>query len=119
MNITMKKSVKAVLLSGLLFPGTGHFSLKRYQRGMLFFIPALMSLVFIINYVLNKALSIADQILQSPIPLDAEAISQMIYPANGASEVFMLNLATWIFIACWIISMIDSYRLGKVADGDK
>ncbi len=110
----MKKSIKAVLLSGLLFPGIGHFSLKRYQRGMIFFIPALTSLVFLVYYVLTKAFSIADQISQSEIPLDAQAISSIIYSENGATEVFMLNVATWIFIACWIISMIDSYRLGSV-----
>ena len=50
----MRKSIKAVLLSALVFPGIGHFALKRYQRGLIFFVPALLSLSLIVYYILSK-----------------------------------------------------------------
>ena len=58
----MKKSVKAALLSGLVFPGVGQFSLKRYLRGLVFFVPAMLSLVFIVDSSMRRAFAIAGQI---------------------------------------------------------
>jgi hypothetical protein len=112
----MKKSIKAALFSGLVFPGTGHFSLELYQRGMIFFAPALASLLFLIYYSLNKAYTIADQIQRGEIPLDQATITNLILAAPTGSEQLMLNIATWTIIACWIISIIDSYRRGHIAE---
>lgn len=112
----MKKSVKAALYSGLLFPGTGHFSLDRYQRGMLFFTPAMLSIVFLVHNALSKAYAIVDQIERGAIPADPETITRLIAAAPVGSELLMLKLATWAMIICWIGGIIDAYRLGKIAD---
>ncbi len=112
----MKKSIKAVLLSGLVFPGVGHFSLNRYQRGMIFFVPALMSLLFIVYSEMSKAYSIAEKIESGQIPLDVATISDLITASPGGTEMLLLNIASWVILACWIGGMIDSYRLGKIAD---
>jgi len=112
----MKKSVKALLISGLVFPGTGHFSLERYQRGLLFFLPAALSILYLIRYSLDKAYTIAEQIQLGQIPLDTVVITNLIAAQPGGAEWLKLKIATWIFIFCWVVSMIDSFRLGKIAD---
>jgi hypothetical protein len=112
----MKKSIKAALFSGLVFPGAGHFSLKRYQRGMIFFVPTLLSLLFLVHYSLSKAYAIADQITLGKIPLDTELITSLISAPPVGTELLKLQIATWIMIVCWIVSIVDSYRLGKQAD---
>lgn len=112
----MRKTIKAVLLSALVFPGTGHFSLKRHQRGLIFFVPALLSLSLIVYYVLSESFAIADRIAQNQVPLNAEAISALMLSQHSESGLFTANAATWIFTACWVIGTIDAFRLGRQAD---
>ena len=112
----MKKSVKAALFSGLVFPGVGQFSLKRYARGLIFFAPAMASLAFMLDHSIRKAFSIVDKIERGEVPLDPDAIANLISATSSSSESLMLAAAQWIIILCWIISIIDAYRLGKQAD---
>lgn len=112
----MRKSIKAALFSILVFPGAGHFSLKRYQRGMIFFVPAMLSLLYLINYSLNKAYAIADQVTLGSIPLDPQIISNLTSATANGSELFKLQAAIWVMGICWIIGTIDSFRLGYIAD---
>ena len=112
----MRKSIKAALLSGLVFPGTGHFSLDRYQRGLLFFIPSLLGFLYLIRYSLNQAYTIADQISLGKIPLDTAVITNLITAQPDGAEMLKLQIATWMFIICWVLSIIDSFRLGRIAD---
>ena len=112
----MKKSVKAALYSGLLFPGTGHFSLGRYPRGMLFFMPAFISFIFLVHNALSKAYAIVERIERNELPQDPQAIALLISADPGESELLLLRIVTWTLIACWLGSIIDAYRLGKTAD---
>lgn len=112
----MRKSIKAALFSGLVFPGVGHFSLKRYQRGMVFFAPSMLSLIFLIYHALNKAYFIADQIERGAVSLDTAAIIKLISAPPVGTELLMLNTATWIIIGCWVVSIIDSFMLGNIMD---
>ena len=112
----MRKSIKAALLSGLVFPGVGHFSLNRYQRGLVFFAPTFFALIMLIRYSLNKAYTIADQISVGAIPLDTAVITNLISSPPEAAEMLRLQMATWIIILCWVISIVDSFRLGRILD---
>jgi hypothetical protein len=112
----MKKAIKAALLSGLIFPGAGHCSLKRFKRGLVFFIPAILSMVFLIQHTVNQALGIVEQIEQGTVPLDAEAISKLIAAPPPDTTLLLMNIATWVLVACWAGAIVDSYRLGHIAD---
>lgn len=98
----MRKTIKAALFSILIFPGIGHFALGKYVRGLAFLIPALISTYLLVRNVLEQANAMADQLLQGASPQYAE-------PAN-------LKYASWVFLACWIVSIADSIRLGRQAD---
>ena len=112
----MRKSIKAALLSGLVFPGAGHFSLSHYRRGFIFFIPTLLAMIMLIRYSLNKAYTIADQISLGKIPLDTAVITNLISTSPEPAEFFRLKIATWIIIVCWLIGIVDSFRMGHKID---
>jgi hypothetical protein len=112
----MKKSVKAALFSGLVFPGVGQFSLKRYARGLIFFLPAMSSLVFMLDHSMRNAFSIVDKIERGEVPLDPDAIANLISATASSSDSRMLAAAQWLIVLCWVVSIIDAYRLGIQAD---
>jgi hypothetical protein len=112
----MKLSLKAALLSGLAFPGTGHFILKQYLRGLIFFLPSLISLLYLLRYSVNKANALAAQIAQGNIPLDAAVIGKAITASPAGTELAQLEIAAWILLVSWLLGIVDSFRQGQLAD---
>lgn len=110
----MKKSEKAALFSGLVFPGVGHFILKRYARGMVFFVPSMIGLIFILDDVVTRASSAVDKILSGAVSSDLETITRLV--ALSESDSLKLNIAMAVLIACWGIGIIDSYRIGRLEE---
>jgi hypothetical protein len=112
----MKKSVKAALLSALVFPGVGHFLLKRYARGLVLFVLTVLALVFVGNHTMQMASSIVDKIMSGEIAPDAQTIAALISATPDGSDALMLNLATLVMIVCWVVGIADSWRIGRIAD---
>ena len=110
----MKKSEKAALFSGLVFPGVGHFILKRYVRGMVFFVPSMLGLIFIVDNVIQRTSSAIDKILSGAASSDMATITRLV--SASESDSLKLNIATAVLIACWVISVIDSYRIGRLEE---
>lgn len=108
----MKRSTKAALLSGLVFPGLGHMVLKQYLRGSILMLSALIALSVIVAKAVNKALAIVDKINSGEVPLEAGAITEQVSKSTGGMEGSILNIATLVVVACWLIGIIDSYRVG-------
>lgn len=112
----MKKSSKALLYSALIFPGSGHFLLRRYLPGGLLAATALACLVVIIASVIDAAQKVSDKILRGEIPLDIERINDAVATQAAAAGTTTTTIATWLLVACWILAAIDAWRLGRHAD---
>lgn len=112
----MKKSFKAALYSGLIFPGAGQFLLKRYIRGMIFFAPSMAALVYVVDFVMRKATSIVEQIEQGTIPLEPVSLSQLLEGSSKGSDLYLANAVQWVMLAIWALSLIDAYRLGNIME---
>jgi len=112
----MRKSIKAPLLSGLVFPGTGQFSLHLGGRAMIFFLPSLVSLIVLVHYSLSKAYAVVDLIEQGKVPLDTGVITNLISAPPVGAEMLKIQIATWVIIVCWLASIVDAYRQGRIAD---
>jgi hypothetical protein len=110
----MKKSMKAALWSGLVFPGAGHFVLKRYTRGMVLFVPTVLALIYVVNDMLQRAAAVAEKILSGAVATDVTAITALV--AAGGSESNLLDLAGYVLLACWVGGIVDSYRIGAMDD---
>ena len=111
----MKKSLKAALLSALVFPGVGHFSLKSHLIGLIFSSTALVGLYFVFVNILEKAQTIVEKIERGEVALDIPSISTMLTEQTSA-EAQSMSIAVWVFIIAWLVSIIDSYRLGRAID---
>jgi len=62
----------ALLLSGLVFPGSGHFVLGHKIRGAIFVLPTLAANVFMLRDVMARADQLVDQINSGALPLDPD-----------------------------------------------
>ncbi len=108
----MTRSIKAALLSGLIFPGIGHIVLKQYLRGSGLMLFALVALSVIVTRIYQRALTIVDSINSGDIPVDTSAIAEMVSNSTSGADSFIENIAVIVLGACWLIGVIDSYRLG-------
>ena len=108
----MKRSSKAALLSGLIFPGIGHIVLKQYLRGSVLMLFALVALSVIVTRIYQRALTIVDRINSGDIPVDTGAIAEMVSNSTSGADSSIENIAMIVLGVCWLIGIIDSYRLG-------
>ena len=112
---TMNNSLKGAVLSGLVFPGLGQVVLKHYKRGAVLILTVLLSLSLIVVKVVQQALAILEQIESEGGTLDMDTISSAAAQASTASGSFVVNLLLAILL-CWIIGILDAYRIGKRKD---
>ena len=108
----MTRSTKAALLSGLVFPGIGHMVLKQYLRGSVLMISALTASSVIVTVVIQRALTIVDRINSGDIPVETGAIAEMVSNSTNGADSLIENISVIVLGACWLIGIIDSYRLG-------
>ena len=109
----MKKSIKAALVSVLVFPGTGHFVVRRPLRGLFYLVPALVATAFLVNYTLNRSFSIMDRVLSGEVAMEPAAIRQMLEEAPPRNTALMLQAAGFVLAGCWILGSLDAYVLGS------
>ena len=108
----MNKSTKAALLSALVFPGAGHFYLKKHITGAILAVAALGSLCLVVANMVEKAQQIADKILSGEVPLDVAAITELLSKQPVGAEAQIVNIAWVVLIISWLLGIVDSYRIG-------
>jgi hypothetical protein len=111
----MKKSIKAALFSALAFPGCGHFILRHYRSGVALLAISLGALAIVMSDAIKQANIIANKILASEIPLDAQTITDSVEAANHAASSPAATIAMWVLSACWLVGIVDAYRIGRNA----
>ena len=110
----MKLSVKAALFSALAFPGCGHLLLKRYAVATLLAGISMVCVYFILTTTMQMAEGIVAQIQSGQIPLDADQIESAITQAEQSGKGGRwADLTTYLLGLCWIVGIIDSYRVGQ------
>jgi hypothetical protein len=109
----MNLATRAALFNALLFPGWGHFYLKRYKRGLMFIVPVLAGMLSLCWAVVQVAITIlkANPIKKSAV--DINAVLQLSANATKAIDLNTISLILLLMILLWVISIIDAYQLGK------
>ena len=115
----MRKSTKAALLSAFVFPGLGHFFLKKYVAGVVLVGVSFAGIYYVITKTVERALQITEKIQRGEIQPDIAAITELVSKQSTGSEVQLINIATIAFVSCWIVGIIDSYRVGCVQDREQ
>jgi hypothetical protein len=108
----MKRSTKAALISGLVFPGLGHFYLRRYLKGILLAFAAALAIYFLVSTTVHTALEVVEKIEGGSVPLDVKAIIDLVSQQSQGTEQ-LTNIATIALLALWLIGIADSYRVGR------
>lgn len=108
----MHRSVRAALLSGLVFPGVGQLYLGRYLRACLFLLPALAAALYFSTEVMQPVLAIAREVQSGALPFDPLAI-QMRLEDQGHAASPLVNVAALVMLAAWIGATIDAWFAGK------
>lgn len=114
----MKKSTKAALLSGLVFPGTGQIYLKRYVSGIIFLVGAAVAFYIILSAVLSTANEVVEMVQSGSVALDPLTISDLITQKLSGKEQ-TLSVAKYVLVAIWIVGIIDSYRQDRTSQRPK
>jgi len=112
----VKKSLKAALLSGLVFPGVGYFAVRRPARGVVTVVLSGVCLVYLIKVALAQATVLMDRIMTGDVPIDASGIHNLVATTSAASNTGMVNLASLMLTVCWLVSVVDGYRIGQQED---
>jgi hypothetical protein len=109
----MTQSMKATLISALVFPGGGHFYMKKHLVGALLAGISLICLYLLVATAVEAAEIISQKILSGEIPLDVFRIRAEIYEQSAASATGTTGIATWALAICWLVGIADSFRLGR------
>ncbi len=88
--------------------------LKQYLRGSILMLSTLIAVSVIVTKAINQALTIVDKINTGEIPVEAGTITELVSKSSSGAEGSMLNIAALVVGACWLIGIIDSYRLGII-----
>jgi len=112
----MKKSTKAVLLSAFVFPGAGHLYLKKYLPGSIIAGVSLVGIYYLVTTMVERAWEIAERIQSGAVQLDATTITELVSQQSAGADSQLNNIATLAIIICWVVGIVDSYRLGRVRD---
>jgi len=115
----VKESVKAVLWSIFIFPGSGHFYLKTPAAGIVIAAIAIAALLVVLSKMVERANQIAEKIVTGEVSFDLLAITEMVSKQSGFGDTRLLNVAWYCLIAIWIIGAIDAYRLGRIRETER
>jgi hypothetical protein len=108
----MNKATKAALLSALVFPGAGHFLLKKYLTGVVLGGASVAALYLLIVKAVEKALLISEKIQSGEVPLDVATITELVTQQATGADAQLINIATAVLCLSWLIGIVDSYRVG-------
>ena len=112
----MNKSIKSALLSALVFPGAGHFYLKKYVAAVLLSLTTFIALYFIVSTAVQSAHLIVDKIQRGEIKPDFAAITDMLALMPAGTESWMVNVATVVLLLAWVVAIVDCLRVGRQQD---
>jgi len=112
----MNNSLKGALLSGLVFPGLGQVILKHYKSGIALMLIVSVNMLLIIVKAVQQAFIILNKIELEGGVINGSAISKAAAQASTTSESLIFKLLLLLIILCWIIGVVDAYRIGKKKD---
>lgn len=105
----MKKSVKAALLSGLVFPGTGQVYLGQRRRGWSVIVAVILIFAGVVSHITVKAYREIAAAAAQGAAIDITAIQKSV----AASSDFATTAGLVLLILLWLAAIIDAYIAGE------
>jgi len=114
----MKTSTKAVLLSGLVYPGIGQLVYHAYRRAVVLILLFSIAAYLYIEEVMSKYQPLVDKVKSGEIALDAQALTQEIAKNPIILDPLLVSSLTYTLLICWVVGIVDAYRIGIKKDAD-
>ncbi len=112
----MNNTLKGILFSALIFPGTGQIMLGKYLRGAIFFAVSFISGILCVTGIVRQAVAVLQGfVAKGEVITIPKIMSIMADLSTYASSVF-LKAAFLIFFCCWLASVLDAWRIGRQLD---
>ena len=86
--------------------------LKQYIRGLVLMLSALIAVSVIVTAAIKRALTIVDRINSGEISGETGAITELVSNSISSADNSIVNISVIVVGACWLIGIIDSYRVG-------
>ncbi|MFT5580048.1 MAG: hypothetical protein ACI9WS_002808 [Paraglaciecola psychrophila] len=109
----MTRSIKAALLSALVFPGLGHFYTRKPLLGFIFSSIAAVCLYLLFSIVMDIALQMQAGLESGEIPMDLLHIQTMIAEKIASEERYNVNALSFILLLDWLVAVVDAFRQGR------
>lgn len=112
----MSNTLKGVLFSAFIFPGAGQIILSRYRRGALFFGLAFFSGILSVTAVVRQAVLMLQHLVNAGDVVSVPKVIQIVAQASTTASTLFTQLAFLLFFGCWLVSVVDAYRIGRELD---
>lgn len=112
----MRKSLLAALLSALVFPGAGHFALKKPVQGVLLSAVTIVCLYFLLTTTVEIAQQLIVKIQLGEIAMDIITIREMVSQQFTGIDDQRINMPSLLLVICWVVAIVDSFRIGWLQD---
>jgi TM2 domain-containing membrane protein YozV len=109
----MSRTANAVLLSALVLPGAGQLYLKHSGRGFALIGVSLACLWVMVDGAMQLASTVLGQLEADGGAIDAGHITELVAQASSSSGSTLVTVATLGLAGCWLIGIVDAYRLGR------
>lgn len=113
----MKASNKAALLSAFVFPGVGHFYLKKYWRGLMIMLIFLSGVGFMVWSAASSALNHLDSLMlkMQSGNTSLQEIADIAGSQTSAKAPYY-DAVFYLIVCVWIFTVVDAYKIGKHRD---
>jgi TM2 domain-containing membrane protein YozV len=101
----LKSKVVAALLSGLVFPGAGQYYMGRRRLALALVVLAAAGGLLYLDYALDQASAVADQVLAGRVALDPAAIAAQI---EARPTPLSVTIGAALFGLCWVGSVLEA-----------
>ena len=112
----MNNSLRGAFWSGLVFPGLGQVVLKHYRRGAVIMLTVLAGLSVIVVQAVQKAFIILEKIKSEGGTIDMDMILDAALQTSTNSDSLIFSFAVLLITFCWLIGIVDAYKIGKTKD---
>lgn len=107
----MNRAAAAALLSALVFPGAGHFYLRRPRRAWVFLVPALFASLVWFGNITSQVSTLLGQVEDGTLAPDPAAIAARMEAQGGQSP--FVSFAGIVFVVFWAGSIVDSIAIAR------
>ncbi len=109
----MKKSLKAALLSGLVFPGAGQVYLGLRRRGWALIVLVLLIFAYVVIHITVHAYREIAAAAARGVAIDIPAVQKSVAASSDAATTAGLVLLVLI----WLAAILDAYVAGERIEG--